>query len=179
MFTEGSFENVVIEYLKEINYDYIHGSKVIRDNKEVHIPTLFYYNAFLIISDGVDSKLSRFKTDIITSNFCKAFSLKDIEFAHWFHVTWQKLYDSGAYFNYENKTTGIKNLLFEILCNDHSIISPSNEIIKKYNKVVSSMFDKIQKNKNENQELEQLRDFLLPLLMNGQVGFKELVLAED
>ena len=35
MFTEESFENVVIEYLKELNYDYIHGSNLTRDNKEV------------------------------------------------------------------------------------------------------------------------------------------------
>lgn len=41
----------------------------------------------------------------------------------------------------------------------------------------SQTFDKIQKvinrNKKENQELASLRDFLLPLLMNGQVGFKD------
>ena len=35
MFTEESFENVVIQYLKELNYDYIHGSNLTRDNKEV------------------------------------------------------------------------------------------------------------------------------------------------
>ena len=35
MFTEESFENVVIEYLKELDYDYIHGSNLTRDNKEV------------------------------------------------------------------------------------------------------------------------------------------------
>ena len=35
MFTEESFENVVIEYLKELNYDYIYGKQIIRDNKEV------------------------------------------------------------------------------------------------------------------------------------------------
>ena len=35
MFTEESFENVVIEYLKEQNYDYIHGSNLTRDNKEI------------------------------------------------------------------------------------------------------------------------------------------------
>ncbi len=34
MFTEESFENVVIQYLKELNYDYIHGSNLTRDNKE-------------------------------------------------------------------------------------------------------------------------------------------------
>ena len=35
MFTEESFENVVITYLDEIGYDYIHGSNLKRDNKEV------------------------------------------------------------------------------------------------------------------------------------------------
>ena len=39
MFTEESFENVVIEYLKELNYDYIHGSNLTRDNKEVLLLT--------------------------------------------------------------------------------------------------------------------------------------------
>ena len=35
MFTEESFENVVIDYQKELNSDYIHGSNLTRDNKEV------------------------------------------------------------------------------------------------------------------------------------------------
>lgn len=35
MFTEESFENVVIDYMKEINCNYIHVSKLTRDNKEV------------------------------------------------------------------------------------------------------------------------------------------------
>ena len=123
--------------------------------------------------------IDRFNTDIITSNFCKAFSLKNIEFTYWFYRMWQKLYDSGVYFNYESKTTGIKNLLFETLCIDYPIISPPEEIIKQYNHITTPIFNKIQKNKKENQELADLRDFLLPLLMNGQVGFRELALAED
>lgn len=28
MFTEESFENVIIEYLQELNYDYTHGSNL-------------------------------------------------------------------------------------------------------------------------------------------------------
>ena len=34
-FQEASLENVVIEYLKDIDYEYIHGSNLIRDIKEV------------------------------------------------------------------------------------------------------------------------------------------------
>lgn len=42
-----------------------------------------------------------------------------------------------------------------------------------FNSTFTSISKKIILNKKENRELTSLRDFLLPLLMNGQVGFKE------
>ncbi len=39
-------------------------------------------------------------------------------------------------------------------------------------KIVNPIFDKMVKNKLENQELASLRDWLLPMLMNGQVSVK-------
>lgn len=59
------------------------------------------------------------------------------------------------------------------------ILIPSTDIIVKFNNIIDILFNKIFSNSNENKELTSLRDFLLPLLMNGQVGFKELALAED
>ncbi len=53
------------------------------------------------------------------------------------------------------------------------VLLPSMPLIKKYNMFVSDFFATIIHNRIENQELASLRDFLLPLLMNGQVGFKE------
>ncbi len=50
---------------------------------------------------------------------------------------------------------------------------PSNTIVDKYNKIIEKYFQLISKNTLENQELASLRDFLLPLLMNGQVTFKD------
>lgn len=35
MFTETSFENVVIDYLKELDYEYAHGSELVKEDKEV------------------------------------------------------------------------------------------------------------------------------------------------
>ena len=35
MFTETSFENVVIDYLKELGYEYAHGSQLVKEDKEV------------------------------------------------------------------------------------------------------------------------------------------------
>ena len=52
-----------------------------------------------------------------------------------------------------------------------SITIPPNSILEKFNKTVSPLFSTIIKNRQESAHLAQLRDFLLPLLMNGQVTF--------
>ena len=115
-----------------------------------------------------NNTLKRFKNEIITSNFCKAICLVDKEYMYWFYILWCKLYENGVFFKYEGKTTGIKNLLFEMLCADYLIVVPNVNMIKKYNNKVRDCFMKIQL---ENHELTSLRDYLLPLLMNGQIKF--------
>ena len=50
-----------------------------------------------------------------------------------------------------------------------NILISNNETI---HTTFTMLLDEICKNKKENQELTSLRDFLLPMLMNGQVGFK-------
>lgn len=54
-----------------------------------------------------------------------------------------------------------------------NIIKPKNDVITQFYNKVHFMAEKMKSIKKENQELTSLRDFLLPLLMNGQVGFKE------
>lgn len=49
------------------------------------------------------------------------------------------------------------------------IIIPPIELIKSFNEKVSSVYEKIGVNLLENQKLTELRDWLLPMLMNGQV----------
>ena len=46
---------------------------------------------------------------------------------------------------------------------------PKGEVIEKFAEVVEPIFEKIANNTKENQQLAHLRDWLLPLLMNGQV----------
>lgn len=54
-----------------------------------------------------------------------------------------------------------------------NIVKPKNDVITQFYNKVHFMAEKMKSIKKENQELTALRDFLLPLLMNGQVGFKE------
>jgi len=46
---------------------------------------------------------------------------------------------------------------------------PKDEVIERFAAIVEPAFEKIANNTKENQQLAQLRDWLLPMLMNGQV----------
>lgn len=47
-----------------------------------------------------------------------------------------------------------------------------NTIIKNFNKIVNPILKKMYINEQQNQELAKFRDWLLPMLMNGQVKVK-------
>ena len=53
------------------------------------------------------------------------------------------------------------------------IIYPTSDILAKYNEKVMPIYEKIKYNVLENEELTNLKNYLLPLLMNGQVSFKD------
>ncbi|HEL2458275.1 TPA: restriction endonuclease subunit S [Streptococcus suis] len=53
------------------------------------------------------------------------------------------------------------------------IMIPNKEIQKVFSNEVRSLLDVIENNLKQNQELTQLRDWLLPMLMNGQVKVEE------
>lgn len=56
---------------------------------------------------------------------------------------------------------------------EFKIILPSKDISQKYNEIANTYFVKVRNNIKQNQQLTQLRDFLLPMLMNGQVSVTE------
>lgn len=68
--------------------------------------------------------------------------------------------------------TNIKNISNSHLT-DNRIPFPSKNVLSKFENTVTPLLDKRAILVKENQELASLRDFLLPLLMNGQVTFKE------
>jgi len=114
--------------------------------------------------------LKGFENPLICSNFCKVISLKDQNLFYYFIFAWKQLYENGLFFGYEGKTSGIKNFLFDDFVNFYKIVIPPTPILQKFNKIVSPLFSAIIKNQQENSCLAQQRDFLLPLLMGGEVG---------
>lgn len=117
--------------------------------------------------------LERFDTNVVCSNFCKAVTLKETVYAFNFQQEWQRLYDAGVFFGFEGKTSGIKNFLFDSFMDSYHIVKPPKELAQKYNSFAKELEKKKQSNLKQNQELAQLRDWLLPMLMNGQVKVED------
>ena len=125
-----------------------------------------------------EDTLGRFDNPLICSNFCKAVTLKKKESLYNFVFQWKQLYDHGVLFGWEGKTSGIKNFLFDSFVNNRIEVYPSQKMMEKFYKKMKPINSKTQKNLQENQKLSQLRDWLLPMLMNGQVtvqGAEEMV----
>lgn len=68
--------------------------------------------------------------------------------------------------------TGLKHLQKPLL-KDRPIYIPDFDGLKIFNKQVNPMFNIISENTRENQELITLRDWLLPMLMNGQATISD------
>lgn len=118
-----------------------------------------------------EKTIERFDNPLICSNFCQAITLKDANQAGYFFYMWSMFYDQNIFFNYEGKTSGIKNFLFDSFVANEWYI-PSQAIVYKFQQIVDSIYKKKESLLKQNKHLTACRDWLLPLLMSGQVKVK-------
>lgn len=121
----------------------------------------------------IKETLDRFETPLICSNFCKAITLEDPNSLYTFAYMWNRLYDAGVFFGWEGKTSGIKNFLFDSFTTRYLLEKPPKELMQVFYQKANPIHKQIQKNLKQNQQLTSLRDWLLPMLMNGQVSVTE------
>ena len=92
---------------------------------------------------------------------------------------WNSVYNNGVLFGYEGKTSGIKNLLFDSFVNSYWTVVPDEITVEKFYNIIETVQTKKQTVLCENQRLASLRDWLLPMLMNGQVRVSGEAVAEQ
>ena len=119
-----------------------------------------------LITNGV---IGRNGGALVCSNFCQSFNMKKREFSEYFYYLWQNLYDNGNMFNFEGKTSGIKNFQTDVFLANHWFEVPK-QLIETFHTIVAQYHLMIDQNIIENNNLTKQRDELLPLLMNGQVS---------
>ena len=116
-----------------------------------------------------DATIKRFEHPLICSNFCKPVSMRNKKLLYNFVYYWNSLYDNGVFFGYEGKTSGIKNLLLDSFISSYYTVVPDDNIVDQFYPIMDNIQEKKQTALAENQKLTELRDWLLPMLMNGQV----------
>ena len=119
-----------------------------------------------LITNGV---IERNGGALVCSNFCQSFSMKKRVFSEYFYYLWKNLYDNDNMFNFEGKTSGIKNFQTEVFLANHWFEVPK-QLIETFHAVVLQYHLMIDQNIAESNNLIKLSDELLPLLMNGQVS---------
>jgi type I restriction enzyme S subunit len=120
-----------------------------------------------------DETIKRFENPLICSNFCRPVSIKNKKLLYNFVYYWNSLYDAGIFFGYEGKTSGIKNLLLDSFISSYYTVVPDDTVVNKFYDIMENIQAKKQTALAENKKLAELRDWLLPMLMNGQVSVGE------
>jgi len=124
--------------------------------------------------------LSSAKHPMTCVNFCRIIRPLKIEYSYFLHSLFDYLYARKVFFNWENGTTGIKNLNLKALLEDFDLFIPQNtELIIDFNNNVQAVFNKIQTNNSQVQSLTKTRDTLLPKLMSGQVRVNNIKQTAD
>lgn len=131
---------------------------------------LFPRNTVFVTARGSVGRLALNAVPMAMNQSCYALQAKEsISYAYLFFLTKElirhlEVKASGSVFN-------------SIVSNDieytNLAIPDTDEVIKAYAKIVEPLFEKIEINIKENSQLEGLRDWLLPMLMNGQVTVKQ------
>ncbi len=110
--------------------------------------------------------LKRFNNNLVSSNFCKAISLNNKERYIWFYYLWKSMYDSGVFFNFEGKTSGLKNLLFDDVINNIYVALPPKELMDYFFRKTNKIFDNIQNNINMNLYLKKIKEKYYHIFLN-------------
>ena len=104
----------------------------------------------------VSKDLIEAKGNVVCSNFCTAFRVKPEWNPLYVYYFWHNVYNSGAFFNFEGKTSGLKNLQLDNALASIEIeyihLEQQNEIVS----VLSSIEKKIALNRQINDNLESM-----------------------
>lgn len=127
---------------------------------------LFGKNTVFITARGSVGKLVLAGVDMAMNQSCYALRAKPgISHTYLFFLTKELIH------HLEVKSSG--SVFDSIVSNDiefTNLAIPDRAIVEKFAAVVEPVFERIANNTKENQHLTQLRDWLLPMLMNGQVA---------
>ena len=126
-------------------------SEYLYDGESVLMPRKGSLNNIMYVNEAFWTVDTMFYSEMKLSNCAKYiyYTIKDIDFTRW------------------NSGTGVPSMTSSTLYSI-KLVKPQSEILKKFDKMISPLFEHMKQISVQNAELIKQRDELLPLLMNGQ-----------
>ena len=104
----------------------------------------------------ISEELIKEKGQVVCSNFCTAVRIKSGWNPYFVYQYWQNVYNAGVFFNFEGKTSGIKNLQIDNALSsiqiEHYPLAFQNQV----SEVLSAIENKILVNRQINDNLEKM-----------------------
>ncbi len=128
-------------------------SEYLYDGESVLMPRKGSLNNIMYVNEAFWTVDTMFYSEMKLSNCAKYiyYTIKDIDFTRW------------------NSGTGVPSMTSSTLYSI-KLVKPQSEILKKFDKMISPLFEHMKQISVQNAELIKQRDELLPLLMNGQAS---------
>ena len=128
-------------------------SEYLYDGESVLMPRKGSLNNIMYVNESFWTVDTMFYSEMKLSNCAKYiyYTIKDIDFTRW---------DSG---------TGVPSMTSSTLYSI-KLVKPQNETLKKFDEMISPLFEHMKQISGQNVVLTKQRDELLPLLMNGQAS---------
>ena len=127
---------------------------------------LFPSGTILVAMYGATAgKVSFLTFEASTNQAICAIMLKDIRMRYYLKNVIEDLYQ----YLVKLSTGSARDNLSQDMIKNIKVVIPSNDILDRYYDFSNNIIKEITKKQQENEQLTQLRDWLLPMLMNGQV----------
>ena len=78
------------------------------------------------------------------------------------------------YASLTSKGTTMPYAVWENVCSEYNIYIPTKNELQEFNTICKAIIDKMNINQKENSKLEQIRDTLLPKLINGEIDLDKI-----
>lgn len=109
---------------------------------------------------------------IVATNFCRIITPKP-GWSDFVYGALRTSWDRGDFFQYENGTSGIKNLNLAHYLASTRLPTPSEKALERFRLQANSLHSMQVTSARENESLSQLRETLLPQLMSGKLRVRE------
>ena len=114
---------------------------------------------------GATRLVSGLETKTVYSGFIIASEVNDLIYKN---LIFYYLKNVEEVLKNQSAGTIMKNISQSVLT-DMAVSLPPQNLLLKFNSIIDNLFEQMKNVQRQNQELTQLRDWLLPMLMNGQV----------